>query len=29
MNINYHLIHGVDKSRAGRMLNEFISANIP
>jgi Glycosyltransferase family 25 (LPS biosynthesis protein) len=27
--MHYHLIHGVDKSRAPRMSNEFIKANIP
>jgi hypothetical protein len=29
MNIRYHLIHGVDKSRAARMSNEFINSNVP
>jgi hypothetical protein len=28
MDIQYHIIHGVDKDRAGRMSNEFIKANI-
>ena len=28
-NMKYYLIHGVDKSRGPRMLNEFMQANIP
>jgi len=27
--IKYYLIHGIDKTRAHRMSNEFIKANIP
>lgn len=29
MEINYYLIHGIDKSRAPRMISEFDKAGIP